>query len=204
MVVAQTSVEELGGTHRQSETSSSSKVPSSACGPGLQVLGGLAGGAVLAHRRRHLGRLRHGPAGSGGYRRLRLPSSARGTRRRPCVTATYDPSAPTSCPSTSQPPLRPGAPGGLPPAPDPSDYLLYGDVVLVGSTAARDVDVPARFYRLLALLRARSKPDPPGPSRTPGRLPGGRRPTAVRAARGCRCRPTPDRPCLDMGKRTTP
>jgi len=73
-----------------------------------------------------------------------------------------------------------------PPAgPIPSDYLLYGDVVLVGSTAAGDVDVPARSYRLLASPPVRSKPDPPGRSR----LPGGRRPTAVRAARGCRCRP---------------
>jgi hypothetical protein len=73
--------------------------------------------------------------------------------------------------------------------PIPSDYLLYGDVVLVGSTTAGDVDVPARSYRLLASPPVRSKPDPPGRSRLPGRLPGGRRPTAVRAARGCRCRP---------------
>lgn len=35
--------------------------------------------------------------------------------------------------------------------PIPPDYLLHGDVVLVGMTAAGDVDVPTRLYSLFGI-----------------------------------------------------
>jgi hypothetical protein len=78
----------------------------------------------------------------------------------PLVTATYDPDAylwvndvgagdlPVNQRATTY--VRERSAAGRR-RPIPMDYQLFGDVVLVGSSAAGDVDVPRRFYQLFGL-----------------------------------------------------
>jgi hypothetical protein len=94
------------------------------------------------------------PAGPDYHRRLQELVAG------PLVTATYDPDAylwvndvgaavlPVNQRATTY--LREHSAAGRR-RPIPPDYQLFGDVVLVGSSAGGDVDVPRRFYQLFGL-----------------------------------------------------
>ena len=167
MVVAQTSVQRFGVTPRQFETNSSiarEHVVALLEGTKLRLRARIIGsqrpdtGVALCPARSSSWPTGTAPPDWVATRRLRLPRRLGELVDGPLVTATDDPDASlggndvgAGVPSTSEPPpsVREHSAAARR-RPIPSDCLLSGNVVLAGSTAAGDVDVPARCYRLLA------------------------------------------------------